>query len=206
MTTLAAWVSGILIPVLDSKGRIQAFQIRADEPGPERPRYTWLSSKGREGGASSGVPVGVWRPELAQVGPVWITEGSLKAAIASYHLNACVIGVAGVGNWKEVPSVLTTLNSSTGVVVAYDSDAATKPQVGHQREQLARSLSQLGHEVYLSFWSPALKGIDDALLAGAAIERQKWRPRLRSPIRPSRTQRLGAPRRPTTSNGQKEKT
>ena len=64
-------------------------------------KYTWFSSKGKEGGTSSGAPAHVARPSsLIDKKRVWITEGALKADIACELLGEIVVGVSGVSNWR----------------------------------------------------------------------------------------------------------
>jgi len=161
---------GFFIPIPNEAGFIQAFAIRADD-GARANRYTFFSSRDLAGGCSSGAPVAVWRPDLARAGSIWITEGSLKAGIASWHLPACVLGVPGVGNWREVVDLLPP---QADVVVAYDADASTNDAVALHRDELARVLFWQGHTVHLARWDPRFKGIDDALLNGAEIEIRVW--------------------------------
>ncbi|TAK32627.1 MAG: DUF3854 domain-containing protein [Chloroflexota bacterium] len=159
--------AGILIPALDPLGRIQALQVRADQPGPDQPRYTWLSSAKWPRGCSSGSPVAVWRPSMAQA-DVWLTEGSLKACIASYRLQACVVAVAGVAGWRPALETLSALGAKSATI-AYDTDFLTKPEVAFHREALSFALERAGYTVRLASWNACHKGIDDALLAGVQI-------------------------------------
>src|SRR5438093_498268 len=72
--------AGILIPIWDLSGLLIGFQLRLHEPlGPLR--YLQVSTGDASkwpGGASLGVPAGVWRPDLADQGTS-IIEGQLKA-------------------------------------------------------------------------------------------------------------------------------
>ena len=165
---------GFLIAVPNAHGQIQGLQIRADRPRSGAPRYTWLSSARWSGGVSSGAPVAVWRPELACSCTAWIIEGALKGLIASHLLPACVCAVPGVASWRAVLPILRDLGASIAVV-AYDSDAATKPEVGLQRDALALALNRAGFKVKIASWNPSRKGIDDALLARAPISVDDWR-------------------------------
>lgn len=163
--------SGILVPVPDARGRIQALLLRADVPLRGGGRFVWLSSRGLPGGASPGAPVAVWRPEFCAMEPTWISEGALKAAIAAWHMSASVLGVPGVTNWRDV---LPDIPRRSRVVVAFDMDAATNPVVARHREDLARALYWRGNSVEIATWDSRLKGIDDALLADAEIDRRPW--------------------------------
>jgi hypothetical protein len=173
--SLVSAAAGILVPVFNECGLLRGFQVRADQVREGEPRYRWLSSPDRPGGCSSGSPLAVWQPELVGDG-AWITEGSLKGAIAAHRLRACVVAVAGVGNWSAVPSVLSALLRPGGnVVIAYDADAATKAAVARHRDALALSLARGGYTVHVADWNgDAAKGLDDALLAGLAPRVRPW--------------------------------
>jgi hypothetical protein len=162
---------GFLVPVPDAEGRIQAFQLRFDRCSPGSPRYIWYSSSGKPGGCSTGTPAAYWRPSRAFTDWVIVTEGSLKAAIVSWHLCADVIGVPGVANWARVPNLVPR---NAGAVVAFDADAVTNPHVARHQRELARALFWTGHHVTIASWSLRSKGIDDALLAGERITLTDW--------------------------------
>jgi len=82
----------ILIPVRNAEGQIVAHQIRTDRPG-DSGKYVWLSSTSR-GGPGPGSPVHVSRPlQATSSGRVWLTEGPLKADIASERLGEVVLAL-----------------------------------------------------------------------------------------------------------------
>lgn len=164
--TCRATSAGILIPILNANKQIQAFQIRRDHCSMVYPRYIWFSSSRFPCGSSTGIPIAVCRPELLVKGATWITEGPLKATVAAWHLNVGVLGVPGVSNWR--PSVVLIPHMAP-VVIAYDMDAATKPEVAHHRRELARGVQRAGHPVSIAQWDPRYKGLDDAILANATV-------------------------------------
>jgi len=131
----------------------------------------WYSSRGKPGGISSGVPVAYWKPGIASGSQIFITEGSLKAAVAAWHLGAHVIGVPGVSNWRRA---LDLLPPKVAVTIAYDADADTNPLVARQQLELVRALFWAGHRVAIASWDCRYKGIDDAILAGLAINLNEW--------------------------------
>ena len=160
---------GLLVPVRDSQNRIVALRIRPDDP--VRAKYVWLSSAGRECGVSSGAPCHVARPP----GPVrderfFITEGELKADIASDRLGAIVISVPGVGSWRSGAETVGRLaGEGVGVVVAFDMDAHSNPHVAASERELIAALHRAGRDVYRAGWPKEFKGLDDALVGGAEI-------------------------------------
>lgn len=179
--------AGFLVPVLDQHGRIQAFQLRLDNPRRDQPRYIWLSSANQPGGTSPGVPVAVWKPEKAH-GAIWITEGPLKGLIASQRLNACVLAVPGVSNFQGVFPLLDGAPTGLSVVVAYDADAAAKIEVWRARESLCYALRARGLDVKLANWDGSkAKGVDDCLLAGLQVDVETWHPSVAPATQPRRT-------------------
>lgn len=81
---------------------------------------------------------------------ILITEGELKAACASVHDHAC-IGLGGVWSWRSkklgwglIPELSDIVWAGRDVVIVYDSDARTNPQVALATSQLMAALSRLG--------------------------------------------------------------
>lgn len=166
---------GLLIACRDLNGRIVGVQIRPDRPRSGR-KYCWLSSAGRR---DRPYPVGVAAKAVyhaaVPVGTtfkrVWITEGPLKADIAALHLGEPVIAVPGVNTWKSsgLLGALRTVGTKE-VVMAFDMDVKHNRFVGQAEEQLTRALTRYGLRVCQAVWDPAVKGLDDLLLAGGVVE------------------------------------
>ena len=125
-----AGAEGLLIPVRDADGRIIAIKIRRDG-NIDGSRYAYLSST-RYGGPGPGspahVPVGISAPAPT----VRLTEGELKADIASVLTSVPTISVPGVGNWRVAIEPLKRLKCTT-VILAMDMDATTKIHVAAAR-------------------------------------------------------------------------
>ena len=75
------WLRGYFVPVRDLAGRIQALTIRLDAPTESGAKYLWLSSRGKQDGATSGVPIHFAGRHLFDKGECVITEGALKAEV-----------------------------------------------------------------------------------------------------------------------------
>jgi hypothetical protein len=104
--------SGIYIPVRDARRCIRAVQIRRNEG---EPRYIWLNTPPDwfDGGASSGAPVHVCRPErIRATGEALLTKGALKSAVISFFLDCGVVGVADVYLTPGLTTTLTRLASA----------------------------------------------------------------------------------------------
>lgn len=144
--TVAGTSTGLLIPVRDTAGDIQALKIRRDGT----PKYLYLT--GGQGGASSGspmhVPLGVPRPARE----IRVTEGELKADICTWLDATPTIGIPGVTQWRAVLPVLRTLEARK-VVMAFDApDLYRKPPVYNEARQFWQVLRDAGFEVELEDW------------------------------------------------------
>lgn len=161
--------TGIFVPVRDEHLRISGCQIRRDDAGEGQPKYIWFSSAGKPRGTSSGAPVHFARPHLLHdASEATLTEGALKADVASHFTGAPVIAAAGVGCFgADFPSGLKAeFPKLKTCFVAFDSDWRVKPQVKAALEKLMRGLSVVGFRVKVRTWPPHMgKGIDDYLLA-----------------------------------------
>ncbi len=113
--------SGFLIPVRALDGKIQGMQIRQDKIV-DGGKYIWFSSGNRKMGTSSGSPVHmIGNPETEEV---YVTEGPLKGTIAHYMTGKTFLCVAGVMQYKNLPSLLGKMKKKNlrSVFEAYDMD------------------------------------------------------------------------------------
>lgn len=159
--------SAIYIPVRDAQRRIRGIQIRRDE---SEPRYIWLSTPPDrfDGGASSGAPVHICRPERIRVtGETLLTEGALKGAVISYFLNCGVIGVAGVSTFAEDfgERLREDFPELRHVRIAYDNDWRQKREVRKALFRLQGTLRRAGLRWSVRKFPDAFKGYDDYLAA-----------------------------------------
>ena len=155
---------GILLPVRDTEGRIQALQVRADH-AESGGKYRWLSSAGKHMGSSPGAPVHVSRPADTHTSEVWVTEGPLKADITVLRLGRCVLAVAGVGNWQGVIPIVRQLQPDR-IVVAFDQDKNGNQAVRAYLDALTACLIRHGIRTFEADWNANFKGIDDLLTGG----------------------------------------
>lgn len=166
---------GLLIPVRDPAGRIQGCQIRADEAGTRR--YRWLSSAGKPAGPSPGSPAHC--AGFHDAGPdrwLWVTEGPLKADVASALLGAPVIGVTGVTAWRRALPAIRAVRPGV-MILAFDQDAdpTTRAAVSRNLAGLADALARLELPVLTAQWQGA-KGLDDVLAGGGTVVVRAWSP------------------------------
>jgi hypothetical protein len=159
-----AGAAGLLIPVRNLDGHIVALKARADIPG-DGPKYSTVSST-KYGGPGPGAQVHVPLYEGTRGTTVRLTEGELKADVATVLSGLLTISIPGVAMWRQVLPVLQGLQASQ-ILLAFDADWRTNPHVAQALKQAAFVLVKAGYEVQIEDWEPALgKGIDDVLTLG----------------------------------------
>jgi len=166
--TFASATEGILVPYLNHEGQIVGLQIRKDddkrrvfEDGEKEAKYSWMSSKGKAGGASSGSPVH-WafdfrfNKETKEVRPVhngwvYLTEGAMKADICHCLLpkKPPFLAVAGVDATKNLEEALKVCKDIgiKQIALAYDADYLKNPNVKDAMEKTVKLITSMGFEV-----------------------------------------------------------
>lgn len=121
-----AGAAGLLIPVRAVDGHIVALKVRADAPG-QGHKYTYLSSA-KHDGPGPGAPIHVPLHAPSPVVPVRLTEGELKADVATALSGVLTIAVPGVSVWRQALPVLQSLQAQQ-VLLAFDADWRTNPML-----------------------------------------------------------------------------
>ena len=157
---------GLLIPVRDLAGRISAMMSRPNKRI-EGAKYLWVSGA-RHGFPSPGTPPHV--PLGCERAALWrLTEGQLKADIATARSGVPTIGAAGM-SWGPCIPVLTEAGCRT-VRLAFDADAVTNKTVAAALWACANALHRAGFAVEYERWPGRDgKGIDDVLASGKTTE------------------------------------
>lgn len=168
--TVGGW-EGILIPVRTVDGSIQALKTRADDSADSSAKYRFVSSR-KHGGATPGSPVHIpLHPGIDDLSTVRLTEGELKADLATAYTGTLTISVPGVSSWRAGIDAIRELPVST-VLLAFDADANEKPQVQRALRSTVNALLSDGYDVNVETWAASDgKGIDD-LLAGGGKPKQ----------------------------------
>jgi hypothetical protein len=165
--------AGFYVPVRDSRGRIQAFQIRRDEG---EPRYLWFSSANRTDGCSSGAPVHFAAAHLSKdADTVTLTEGALKGEIITHLTRSPVIAAAGVSNFgadfaETLKKAFPNLRRAT---LAFDADVWSNNAVFNALKRLGAQLERAHFKVSIRTWPQAFKGFDDFLVGQLRREREE---------------------------------
>jgi hypothetical protein len=154
---------GILIPVRDSRGRIQGLQIRRDDA--KKRKYRWISGANIEG-SENGCKAEGWT-HLA--GPVkeriLLIEGPLKADIVHHLTGHTVLAVPGVNALKHLEATLVGL-TELGVkqaMTAFDMDFLKNPHVRNGYVELTGLLGRMNLRFGTYLWRPDCNGLDDYL-------------------------------------------
>ena len=160
-------VEGIVIPVRDTRGRVVACKIRADD-AKEGGKYRWLSSTSDDG-PGPGAPCHSPLSSSPMHAVVRVTEGPLKADIATHLSGVHTLGIASCTSARSAVSVLKALNCTT-VRVALDADMRSNPHVARGLALAVKVYREAGFTVEVETWDPSsAKGIDDALSASVAL-------------------------------------
>ncbi|NSW84278.1 MAG: DUF3854 domain-containing protein [Syntrophothermus sp.] len=157
--------AGLVIPCRDIQGRIVALKVRSDNPDEERGKYVYVSSK-NHGGPGPGAPVHhpIFDGSIGDI--VRITEGELKADIATTLSGILTISVPGVSCWRPVIPALKALGAKQ-VLLAFDADWKVNQHVRRALHRAAGALVKEGFEIMVETWPLEQgKGIDDLLAAG----------------------------------------
>ena len=147
--------AGIVIPLRDVRGRIVALKVRADKPGKKGPKYSYITSSGRMGAVQDGpspmptVHLPVHRSSSHQ--KIRLTEGELKADIATVLSGHLTISIPGVSIWRPAVPVLKKLTPEK-VLLAFDADARKNYNVARALQNTAIALQTEGFDVDLETW------------------------------------------------------
>jgi hypothetical protein len=154
---------GLLIPVRQTGGAIAAIKVRHDDAR-GGPGYSWASSRSASCGNVVHVPLGV--PGHCEI--IRLTEGELKADVATVLSRTPTISAPGVANWHLAVPVFKDLGARR-VLLAMDRDG--KRGTLAAVEKALYGLTPEGFDVWAEWWDGALgKGIDDLLAAGRQPE------------------------------------
>jgi P4 family phage/plasmid primase-like protien len=151
--------TGIVVPVRDSKGRVVALKVRTAG----KPKYLYVTSGkcSRSPGAPVHFPCTRETPSLSRVR---LTEGEIKADIATALSGTFTIGIPGVASYWKAQGAIAGLGVQETLISFDWSDILSKGGVREAALKLARELAARGYHVGVEKWEGA-KGIDEALVA-----------------------------------------
>lgn len=151
---------GILIPVCTKDNQIQGLQIRLDDVSDKK--FRWLSTNGFDNGTKINGYIHVTGDTSSDT--LYITEGPLKADVASYLAGGALFaGLTGVNATGYLAELIKSLNP-TRIVECFDMDKVRNSEVRKALGKLQSIAIPLCKEYKPFYWSEAYKGIDDYLL------------------------------------------
>jgi len=159
--TIAGW-HGLLIPVRAPDGCVEALKVRCSDE--RAPRYSFVSSASR-GGPRAVAAVHHPLDAMAMRGSARVcavSEGPLKSDLATALLNLPVLGVPGVGRWREGAAAVIAYGAERAAV-ALDMDT-DNPLVAAATQNMLRELRRAGARAEWWRWPAERKGIDDQAL------------------------------------------
>lgn len=162
--------SGFYIPYRDERGRIVGLQIRRDEYEEKNDKYMWLSSSGKQKGASSESPLHFVNIEaVKETKTLYLTEGGLKADIIGSLSGIGLVASAGIGAIsaeKPFNSIFKVFPDLERIILAYDMDWETNDNVRVALIRLLDILIERDAEIDIATWNRDLgKGLDDVLIS-----------------------------------------
>ncbi len=162
---------GLLIPVRNLDCAITGMVVRVDDAG-DGGKYRWLSSSYYNGPSAK---MQCHLPLYAgDTSVIRVTEGQLKADVATVLSRQLTLGVPGVNAWRLALPILEHLKLDS-VLLSFDSDWRQNPHVARSLGDCAKYLNNQGFYVQVEDWDPEQgKGVDDVLLAGHAPRLRNW--------------------------------
>lgn len=146
---------GLLIPLRGDNGTIRSFQLKPDRPRSDNSRAIKYETP-----TLLPLCIDIPGPSIQYLGdpntPLWITEGSKKVDAGVSHGIRCIIGLQGVYGWRgknekggktALPDWEHIALNGRDVILAFDSDCMSKPQVRVALDRLAAFLRLRGAEV-----------------------------------------------------------
>jgi hypothetical protein len=172
-------VPALLIPLYDVHGEPFGYQARPDQPRQVRGKTVKYETPSKQANRLDVPPLTAELLDDPSV-PVILTEGSRKADSAASR-GMCAVSLNGVYGWRGtntkggktvLPDFGAIALNDRQVILCFDSDAMTKPEVHQALAGLAAFL-QMRHAVVLFAYLPPLAsgakcGLDDWLVADPA--------------------------------------
>lgn len=173
---------GMLIPTRNSAGQIVAVQTRRDTTTEKNSlRYMTVSSKGLDGGVTTGISRTHFPLASSIICPdttVILTEGPLKAdvAISMMHRlgkeNIAFVAVQGVTNTREIPEIAGKLAACgvTEVLDGFDADKLVNPYVQKALQTAQRMFEEAGIKLIPLYWDEEYISLKFKTLVGICAD------------------------------------
>jgi hypothetical protein len=142
-------VSALAIPSRNKDGLIQAIKLRPDWDEPDR-KYIYWSSRYCDGpSAESSVHVPIFKNRFVDL--IRVTEGELKADLATLKTHVTTLSVPGVQSWRLALPVLKKFNADQ-IRLAFDMDSISNPKVAKSLYDAFLGFKEAGLRVEVESW------------------------------------------------------
>lgn len=160
--TMNASGSGIMIPVRDDVGNIQGIQIRKDYG---ESKYIWFTSSEKIAGISAEICMHFSNMHLLRNDEIFLTEGPLKADIASNLSKRAFMAIPGSSCFRLIENNVEKLKwyGIKTIVNAMDMDRYTNMNVMKNVDAMKQVIEENGFKLINLKWDSKFKGIDDYL-------------------------------------------
>lgn len=149
--------SGMLIPTRNMNGEVVGLQVRLDKGDL---RYLTVSSKGLPEGATENISrthFPLDNPVIRNKGAILLTEGPLKADVASYLMGNAIpfMALQGVNNTRDLPSELQSLKKMgvAQIVEAFDMDKIINPNVSRASNKIENLVCEAEMSFKRRYWA-----------------------------------------------------
>lgn len=177
--TFVKHTNSLLIPYRDFNARIQGFQIRLrkEDIKGDIPKYFWVSSAKKYGGAFSEGCGGsflhfatdfTWNEaeginEAVLDETVVLTEGALKADLFHHLTGKPCLAMPGVNAYQSFLDVIPYLKEKgvKKIILAFDMDYIDKIEVKKAEAKIKEIILKNDFQFVRATWNSEFKGIDD---------------------------------------------
>lgn len=170
---------GILTPVINLKKQVVGLQLRLDVPFKDKEtgketRFIWFSTPYKKNGTGSGSPVHITNRKHLKV--IYLTEGPMKANIASMYSGKTFAAIAGVNCQTELEKFLKDVKAKgcETIIDCFDMDYKHNPHVRKARRKLCQLVKKIGLKYVVLQWNDRYKGIDDVFVQTNTDRRFKY--------------------------------
>lgn len=165
------YFEGFFVPYVNPKKQVVGLQICLDNPN-DGNKYMWLSSKNKLRGVTSGSPIHITSTRIPKT--LFLTEGALKANIASRYSGKVFMAIAGVNNQKNIAEYFKLMRylGVKRIVDCFDTDCKDNPQVEKARWSIKFETENAGLLYSRMSWDSNFKAIDDYVLG---VPKDKWK-------------------------------
>ncbi|HEY9772144.1 MAG TPA: plasmid replication protein, CyRepA1 family, partial [Coleofasciculaceae cyanobacterium] len=152
--------TGYACVIFDKQGRALGWQLRV-EGATGGNKYKWAKGTFSSHLPNGELPITIIKPNKNALKTLYLSEGILKPAVASYLHDIAICGAAG-GHFKGSPEQLTEIVSDyEELAIAPDGGDVLNPQVMRRWEKQINYLKQFKKPIRIIWWGQVQKSDGD---------------------------------------------